>query len=387
MASVYTKVWRAKGPTGRSVKHVSWGYTVMVAGRRDKRFSREWQTEAQAWAALEARQQQIAAGQIQPPATRTLGELAAEYLAFKASHKKRSLKEDRRILTTRILPTFGAELPVQRFTAGMAGQYEKRRIEEVSPFTVSNELSVLRHMLRLARKWGYLDVVPEITTPKKPKGRERYLDAGEIARLLAACRTSRNPYLLPMVTVALNTGMRKGEILGLIWERIDLATSRITLYDTKNGQSRGVPLNRAVYDALLALEPDQARREGPCFKRRNGTAWGQIRTAFTGALAKTGIADFRFHDLRHTAASHLIMRGASLKDVMEILGHSDIKMTMRYAHLSPTHLLGAVERLDGLTAGPAVAHDLAQSATIDADQQGSASEVVDLLGRPRSSGG
>jgi integrase len=109
-------------------------------------------------------------------------------------------------------------------------------------------------------------------------------------------------------------------------------------------------MNRAVYDALTALEPDAARREGLLFKERGGGAWGQIRTAFERAVAKAGLRDFRFHDLRHTAASHLVMRGASLSDVKEILGHSDMKMTMRYAHLSPAHLRRAVDKLDGLTA-------------------------------------
>jgi integrase len=110
-----------------------------------------------------------------------------------------------------------------------------------------------------------------------------------------------------------------------------------------------VPINRDVYDALLAIEPDQAKRAGLLFRKRDDRAWGQIRRAFEGALAKAGIKDFRFHDLRHTAASHLVMRGATLRDVQEILGHADLKMTQRYAHLSPAHLRGAVERLEGLT--------------------------------------
>ena len=130
---------------------------------------------------------------------------------------------------------------------------------------------------------------------------------------------------------------------------MDLSTSRLTLYRTKSGKPRGSPINRAVYDALVALEPDQARRVGLGFKRRDGAAWGQIRTAFTKALERADIKAFRFHDLRHTAASHLVMRGASLREVQEMLGHVDFKMTLRYAHLSPAHLRGAVDRLDGLT--------------------------------------
>jgi integrase len=126
-----------------------------------------------------------------------------------------------------------------------------------------------------------------------------------------------------------------------------------------------------VYEALVALEPEpEQRRQGRVFTRRDGAAWGQIRTAFTTAMRRAGIADFRFHDLRHTAASHMVMRGASLKEVQEVLGHRDFKMTLRYAHLSPSHLRSAVERLEGLMpvalSGPsAVAHNLAHRAIIE----------------------
>ena len=124
----------------------------------------------------------------------------------------------------------------------------------------------------------------------------------------------------------------------LEWARVDLSTSRLTLYRTKSGKPRGIPINRAVYDALVALQPEPAQRQGLVFARRDGAAWGQIRTAFATALERAAIKAFRFHDLRHTAASHLVMRGASLKEVQEILGHSDFKMTLR----------SAVDRLDGL---------------------------------------
>src|SRR5262247_2935718 len=90
-----------------------------------------------------------------------------------------------------------------------------------------------------------------------------------------------------------------------------------------------------------------SRHRGPT--KRDARPWGQIRTAFTKALENAGIKGFRFHDLRHTAASHMVMRGANLVDVKEVLGHADLKMTLRYAHLSPAHLRTAVDRLDGLT--------------------------------------
>jgi integrase len=349
MAKIVTRTWTSRGPTGRRVRHVAYGYDVRINGQRERRFSAEWLTENDALAALVERQREIEAGRIDRLADRTLAELAEEYLAYKEQHGKRSLREDRRIVTTRLLPALGSDDPVRRLTASAIAQYERRRAADVSAFTVANELGVLRHMLRLGKRWGYLDAVPDIDMPKKPEGRTRYLDENEIARLLDACAYSRNPYLAAIVTVALNTGMRKAEILGLEWERVDLSTSRITLYRTKSGKPRGVPLNGAVYDALVALEPDAARRQGRVFARRDGGAWGQVRTAFATALKRGGIEAFRFHDLRHTAASHMVMRGASLKDVQEVLGHADFKMTLRYAHLSPAHLRSAVERLEGLT--------------------------------------
>ena len=95
-----------------------------------------------------------------------------------------------RILATRLLPAFGPDLPVRQLTAPAIAQYERPRMAEVSAYTVALELAVLRHMLRLGRRWGYLDEVPEIEMPKKPEGRQRYLDEGEITRLLDACRAS-----------------------------------------------------------------------------------------------------------------------------------------------------------------------------------------------------
>ena len=353
MAKIIRRVWRSEGPTGRRVRHVAYGYTLMVNGRRERKVASEWLTESDALDALARRRKEIAAGMIERPADRTLGELVEEYVRYKTDQGKRTVEDDQRILENRLLPVFRADLLVRKLAAPMIAQYEKRRAGEVSAYTVSNELSVLRHMLRLAKRWGYLDQAPEIEMPRKPEGRLRYLEQDEIVRFVRACESSKNPYLKTIVTIAIHTGMRKAEILGLEWERIDLSSARITLYRTKSGKPRGIPINRAVYEVLIALEPDPAR-QGLLFKKRDQRAWGQIRTAFEKALEKAGIKGFRFHDLRHTFASHAIMRGATLREVQEVLGHSDLKMTQRYAHLSPAHLRTAVERLEGLTPVPAI---------------------------------
>jgi integrase len=132
--------------------------------------------------------------------------------------------------------------------------------------------------------------------------------------------------------------------------------ARVELHQTKNGKPRGIPLNRVCVEVLTTLEPGPAQRVGPVFKTRDGIAWGQMRTAFESACTRAGILQCRFHDLRHTAASHMVMRGRSLQEVKEVLGHSDFRMTLRYAHLSPKHQRSAVEALDGLTPLPGARH-------------------------------
>jgi integrase len=216
-------------------------------------------------------------------------------------------------------------------------------------------------LLRLARKRRYITEVPEFDMAREPEGRLRFLSEDEAAKLLAACEeassdrrmiSQRSPYLFAIVTIALNTGMRKGEILGLTGECVDFARGVILLQRTKSGRRREVPMNRAVDRVLADLREKQARASddgaplSPAFRRADGSAWGSIRKAFEGACEAAKVSDFRFHDLRHTCASWLVMRGRPLKEVQELLGHASITMTMRYAHLAPDRLRDAVASLE-----------------------------------------
>lgn len=299
--------------------------------------------------------QRIRAHEAQPPAPpRTLGLVAQEYLDFKRGKGKRSIRQDEQILK-KLQARLGTATPLGELTAQRIAQYDRDRVVEksklgraVTPSTVNRELAILRHLLRLAEEWGHIDKTPKIRLAREPEGRLRFLAEEEIPRLLAACeeKAGKSPYLLPIVLIALHTGMRKSEILGLAWERVDFARGVLRLEQTKSGRRREVPMNRAVYDALIALPGPKA--EGLVFRKRAGGAWGNIRTAFEGACAKAKIEDFRFHDLRHTCASWLVMKGRSLKEVQEILGHREFTMTLRYAHLSPDRLREAVGALEGL---------------------------------------
>src|SRR4030095_4252105 len=155
-----------------------------------------------------------------------------------------------------------------------------------------------------------------------------------------ACRQSQNPHLYRIVVVALYTGARRGEVRGLTWERVDFARGVLLFSHTKSGRRREVPMNDAVYRALAEIPAP--KREGPVFRRRDGAAWGSIRTAFERAVAIAKLDDFRFHDLRHTCASWLVMAGRNLKEVQELLGHKTFAMTLRYAHRAPGRLRDAV---------------------------------------------
>jgi integrase len=268
--------WKARGLSGRRETRVAWGYTCQINGKQVKQFDGAW-SQREAMDQLQARLKMAEAGQ-EPASPITFGAVAEQYLAHKQEQGKRSLREDRRIVGKRLLPYFGADTPITAITGPQVAQYERKRIGEVSAFTVCNELAVLKHLLRLARRWGYIKDLIDIELPKKPAHRERYLEAEEITRLLAACEDSKNPYLATIVTVALNTGCRKEEILKLAWPQINFSTATISLYKVKSGKPRGIPINGDLEAALQAHEPDPAKRQGLLFKKKDGRRWGQVRT-------------------------------------------------------------------------------------------------------------
>jgi integrase len=139
--------------------------------------------------------------------------------------------------------------------------------------------------------------------------------------------------------------MRKGEILGLKWRNLDLKNRRITVTNTKNNEIRGIPINETLYQELVGL--DRSRQGEYVFCNGEGEPYGDIKRGFASALRKPGIKDFRFHDLRHTFGSHLVMQGVDLRAGQQLMGHKE-EMTMRYSHLSREHVEGAMAKLDSL---------------------------------------
>lgn len=223
--------------------------------------------------------------------------------------------------------------------------------------TLKHYRDTLEVVLKHAKQWGWIglnpmDGVDRITRIRNE--RDRYLSDEERQSLLAASRASDNPLLYPVVVFALSTGARKGEILGLTVKDIDLDRNIAILRDTKNGDTRSVPivghlrelmverLNHvnALYDAV---EIGILTRW--VFPRRDLLAPIDIRKAWENAVADARVEDFRFHDLRHSTASYLAMQGASLLEIADMLGHKTLQMVKRYAHLSADHKQDLADRL------------------------------------------
>ena len=218
-----------------------------------------------------------------------------------------------------------------------------------TPATVNRYMAALSHVCTIAvKEWEWLESNPisKISKFKEPRGRVRFLSDEERHKLMIACRESSNPLLHLAVVLALSTGARKMEILGLHWENIDFKRKVITLHQTKNGERRLLPL--AGYG--LKLLEEHANREHNCkdlvFPNKYGTAPVEIKKCWETALKKAGIDDFHFHDLRHSAASYLAMNGASSGEIAEVLGHKTLAMVKRYAHLSEAHTAGIVSKMN-----------------------------------------
>ncbi|MCP5364923.1 MAG: site-specific integrase [Hyphomicrobiales bacterium] len=235
--------------------------------------------------------------------------------------------------------------PVDKITQGAVDEYVAKNHSESAPGTIIRAvITPLTAVLRVAAKRQWCDF-PAFDRPKVQKSTTRFLTPQE-ARTLASCCAG---HLRPLVIFLTHTGARLGEALRLKWSEVDLNARRVMFLRTKNGESRGVPLND---DAFLALA-NLAHREGHVFLTpaakpyhdTRGLGGSPIKRAFKTACKRAGIEGLRVHDLRHTFASWLVMNGTPLRTVAELLGHKSLSMVHRYSHLSPDHLADAVASL------------------------------------------
>jgi integrase len=284
-----------------------------------------------------------------------------------------------------LVRVFG-NLPLKSFNTRMIEEWQSEKLKINKPATVNRHLEVLKHSFKKAYAWEMVgqETLRRVSciklTPENNR-RLRYLSIEESKALVNACAD----HLKPIVTVALHSGMRKDEILSLEWDKhIDLKHGFILLDVTKNGQRREVPVNGVVRETLQGLV---RRLDSPyVFIDGEGRRFKEVQRSFTTACKEAvlercstchyerqrteakapgncpqcghelrrhkGIEDFTFHDLQHTFASHLVMAGIDITTVKELLGHKTLTMTLRYAHLAPSHKVSAVEVLEKAMTAP-----------------------------------
>jgi integrase len=286
------------------------------------------------------------------PPRRTFDELMLAYLHETQDHK-RSPERDRFALK-RLYPFFtGRELAT--LTAQDVRAYSMSRREAgIVPATINRELGVFSAALNYARReWGW--EIPNPTSGRKlpvPEGRVRWLSRAQAAALIQAAEGEpKAPHLADFIRLALHTGMRRGELLGLEWQRVDLHNGLIHLEGrhTKAGKRRSIPLNREARTALLNRARFRAEHcaDSPwVFCAADGSHIGSVKRSFATACRRAEIEDFHIHDLRHSCAAWLVTAGVPLSEIRDLLGHSTVEMTERYAHLAPENVRVAVTRLE-----------------------------------------
>lgn len=303
-----------------------------------------------------------------------------DYKAWAQTHRKRGIET-----VTRIKINFYAEFGQEPLDELSPLQIEKWRSARLKAgnkaSTVNRDIAALKGALSKAIEWEIIDVNPLLklklikidSTPKI-----RYLNKDEEIQLREALkereeklRTARHQaniwrhkrgypektslhtlpfadYIKPMILISLNTGLRKGELLSLKWENVNLSLAAITIEgeSAKSGKTRHIPLNKEALNTLTLWHQQCGINRGLVFSNKLGEQITDTKKAWTSILKKADIQNFRWHDMRHHFASRLAMSGVDLNTVRELLGHSDIKMTLRYAHLAPEHKAQAVAKLD-----------------------------------------
>ena len=280
----------------------------------------------------------------------TFAELIDRYLVEVTPTKKSAASERSRLLALRRRPI--AACKVAAMSGKTLSRYRNERLEEVKPDTVNRELSLIHHIFEIARKeWGIgipVNPVSLVRRPKNSPGRERRLAQGEENQLLAILAVGdrrpngtfdtsvRNIWLKPVVQFALETAMRRSEILALQWGDVDLGKRTAKVLDSKNGSSRLVPLSRRAVGILLSLPESKS---GKVFD----TTADAMKKAFSRAVDRAGITNLRFHDLRHEGTSRLFERGLTIMEVPLLTGHKDLRMLKRYTHMQVAEV---VRKLD-----------------------------------------
>lgn len=293
----------------------------------------------------------------------TVGEFAERFLRYQEARTKPLTRvQQRATLTLHVLPMLRS-VPIDRVNKEAIDALIARWSKDSQPKTINTRLGTVRRMLSLARDWDMIGAVPKIGMLKIPEARPRFLSDAEISRLIEHAE----PRWRSMMFVAVRTGLRVGELRGLQWGDIDLGRRVIHVTRTdpgrrtmdatapKSNRARDVPLTSDTVAMLLEVRPEAYKASDfvwPALLQRAGESRSRCRSekgcwhAIDRAAHAAGLADTAWHTLRHTYASHLVMRGVPIRHIQKWLGHATVKETEKYASLAPDAGHDAVDLLD-----------------------------------------
>jgi integrase len=280
-----------------------------------------------------------------PGEDKTFQEMVEKYLR---EHASKLVSEKAFQGYAKNLLSFFGDHQLLEITPRLINEFKtKRREDGLKPSSINRELATMKKAFNLAiKEWEWINQNPvsRVSMEKEENKRDRWLTDDEEKRLLDAC----SPWLRELALFALNTGMRLGEILSLAWSEVDLFRRVVVVLKSKNKERRTIPVNQTVVNMLKAKMKVRSIKTNLVFYTPAHMMFRKttVDHAFMKAVKKAKIEDFKFHDLRHTAATRMVQMGKDLYKVQKILGHKTPSMTQRYAHHYPESLRDAVEVLD-----------------------------------------
>jgi integrase len=306
-----------------------WQARVSREGYPDQVKTFELKADAERWArATESEMDKGVFVDTQEARRTSLREIILRYVSEVTPTMKSVVEDTIRLKAIARKPI--ASCALTNLSAARIAAYRDERLKEVSSGTVIRELAYFSSIINHARReWGIniQNPIQHVRKPNSPKGRARILTSAERVNLLQALEPTgrKNIWTKPIVILALETAMRRGELLALKWENIDLVRQTALLPDTKNGTARRVPLSKNAVELLRALPSSIT---GVVFPVKFFT----VDAAFKRALKKTDIGDFHFHDLRHTAITAMAEKLPNLMELSAVTGHKSLAMLKRYYH-------------------------------------------------------
>ncbi len=282
---------------------------------------------------------------------RTLQEMIERYDKEYTSHRKYYSRKREKSVFKHLYAYFGETCTLGEIEHTIGGYEQFRKVEGISSSTVVKELGILRTMFNIARKqwkWKVDNPVSEIKLPKVRNERVRYLSEDEYKRLFEAIEMAKDKWLKPLVIIAIDTGLRLSNICELKWSEANFFSRMITIDADamKNDDYLGVPLTDRAFYVLKDLRKAQCLSGHVLHDNGQRLYDRKVQRAFRKVLKKASIENFHFHDLRHTFASYLRQKGIDLHTISKLLGHKDLRMTKRYAHLNVDSLRDAISKLN-----------------------------------------